>query len=107
MLLGHNVTGDVLLEDFVMPRNLEEDSFILSTIWNTGTKTGQTIKVTVPSKSYWKLVENPSELLKKHDDEDKALAFHEKTLKKMTEVDGYCGSDYDTRDDAEKDKRVQ
>ena len=90
MVLGHETVGDIEVADFIMPKNLENSYWAITTLWNSEKKYGQTIKIFMPSKSYWDLKNNPPVMLGKHKSMKKAFDFHNKMVKKIRESDNYC-----------------
>jgi len=88
--LGHSMVGGFEKADFIMPKNLDNDSWVITTLWNSEKKEGQTMKIFVPLRSYWELRNNPPILIGKHKSKSVALKFHDKTVKKLREDDRYC-----------------
>lgn len=90
--------GEYEIADMIVPKNIEDSIIIISTMWDGYGKKGQTIRITVPKRSYWDLYDNPSVVLAAHASEEEGRKFHEEAVKKAQEAGGYCGSDIDTRE---------
>jgi hypothetical protein len=83
--------GEYETADMLIPKNIEQNNIIIiSTMWDEYAGKGQTIKITVPKRSYWCLYDKPSEVLATHASEQEGRAFHEETVKKITEGGCYC-----------------
>jgi hypothetical protein len=102
--LGHGMGGEYEIADMIIPKSIENQIVIISTMWDEYSKKGQTIRITVPKRSYWDLYDNPSEVLATHASDEEGRKFHEDIVKKIGEAGGYCGSDIATREHAETDK---
>lgn len=84
--VGHDFPAHYNLVDFVLPSNLDYPFYwTIATAWNDDMKKGETVRMYVPTRNYWKTLEKAPEIVAHHIKKRKAIAFHRKFVRELKE----------------------
>lgn len=81
---GHGFAADLEVADFIVPKDLNMPAVhVLTSAWSDVMNSGQTVLMVIPTKSYWKLYDNPPQVIATFDKKDEMMAFHAVKLKEL------------------------
>lgn len=80
---NHSVREDMKIVDYIMPEDIREPIIMISSAFDRGKKTGETIAIKLPTESHFDMLGEDPVIEKKYYKESKFKETHLETVEEM------------------------